>query len=497
MQDCVAVFDIGSNAVRLVIYDAADRSPVKIHNERSLCRLGKGVAATGRLNPAGIPAAMEALTRFTMLAKKMGVRRHHAVATAAIRLAKDGAAFLAQVKKECGLDVRIIDGGEEARLSALGVMAGAAPGPFNGLIGDYGGGSLELLMIKDGRIRKKTSLPIGSGTLQDMTRPKRQETIETYLNDVPFLEDCKNMDLYALGGAWRAMAKAHMHMKNHPLSVVDRYTISGRQASSFAQLIARQSPKSLERAAKLSKGRIQDMSVAGIAMERLLHRIKPAHVVFSGTGLREGILFDTLTPAQKKKDGLLATAHKYALQGSRFAKTTPLEKLAAWVLPLMNKDTPSRLITASCLLSDICCTVHEDYQAEEAFRRIFIMPLYGISHEDRAFLALSQYVRHRGYLRRATRAKSADETTRPALALLDKSAADQAIILGLAQRLGYALSGGVPGLLTTSRWKVTLKKATLHLNAQSALLNTGMAKDTLDALGKAMDRTVSFAASQR
>jgi len=138
----VGVIDIGSNSVRMVVFDGAARSPAYFFNEKILCGLGAGFAETGRLNPQGRIRAMIALRRFAALAKGMGVSPLLTVATAAVRDASDGAEFRDDVFRHTGLEIQIVAGDEEARLSAQGVLLGW-PGA-EGLICDIGGSSVEL-----------------------------------------------------------------------------------------------------------------------------------------------------------------------------------------------------------------------------------------------------------------------------------------------------------------------------------------------------------------
>jgi exopolyphosphatase/guanosine-5'-triphosphate,3'-diphosphate pyrophosphatase len=120
----VAVVDIGSNSVRLVVYDGLRRSPSPIFNEKILCGLGRGVATKGKLAEEGMVRAIAALKRFRALSKQIGAKHVYAVATAAAREASNGATFIARAEKALGADIKVLTGKEEARYAALGVIAG-------------------------------------------------------------------------------------------------------------------------------------------------------------------------------------------------------------------------------------------------------------------------------------------------------------------------------------------------------------------------------------
>ncbi|MFH1157974.1 MAG: Ppx/GppA family phosphatase [Pseudomonadota bacterium] len=485
IRNYVAIIDIGSNAVRLVVYDGFNRAPAIIHRERSICNLGADMATTGRLNPDSVKKALNILRRFSGLLEAMRIGNVRTVATAAVRDAMDGRNFVDTVQKEFGLTISVIDGEEEARLSALGVLANGFGG--DGLIGDYGGGSLELIALEKDRVRHKASLPVGSHRLSaETSREARVKIIGEHLDGVDFLKDCAGRDFYAIGGAWRSMALAHMHMTQYPIRVLDHYQVDGEKAAEFAGLVSRESPDSLEKAAGMSKRRITDMGIAALTMELLFERIRPRKLIFSGTGLREGLVYDQLKPAAQAQDPLLASCTKIALKISRFDDIRAFKTLAGWMEPLFaGKNAEfSRVLEASCLLSDTGWFEHEDYQADHAFRRILVMPLYGIDHAGRAFLALSQYVRYKGYLRRISRGEEIDEVTRPAQAFLDNRVVDLAVTAGLAQRMGYLLTGGALGLLRHTELEATPEHLVLRLNDKAGMLNADAIRDVLKGLAE-------------
>ena len=162
----VGVVDVGSNSVRLVVFDGAARSPAYFYNEKIMCGLGAGMSETGRLHPEGRRRALSALRRFQYLARGMDLPPLTAVATAAVRDAADGPEFCAQVLRESGLHIHVIDGQEEARLSAQGVLLGW-PGAY-GLICDIGGSSMELAEITQGRVGKRVTSSLGPLKLKDL-----------------------------------------------------------------------------------------------------------------------------------------------------------------------------------------------------------------------------------------------------------------------------------------------------------------------------------------
>ncbi len=483
-KDYVAVLDIGSNAVRFVVYDGLNRAPFKIHNERTQCHLGKHIATTGRLNPEGVVLAFESIGRYAGLIKAMKIKQVRAVATAAMRDAADGQDFIKKVKSEFGLKIEIIEGEEEARLAASGVMMNGLGA--QGVIGDYGGGSLELIVIENDTVKHKTSLPIGAHRLHAIEGAAAQvAAIDKHLEGVEFLKNYTGRDFYAMGGAWRSMARAHMRMIKHPVLMLDHYTIPGDKAGEFAGMLSQQNEAALKKTIGIMEKRVHDMGVAALAMQRVFNVLQPSRLIFSGTGLREGLLYDQLAPDVQTADALLASCEKIALEGSRFSDHEGFEALGKWIAPLFaGADAKTlRLLKASCLLTDIGWFEHEDYQASHAFERVLVMPFYGIDHHGRAFLALSQYVRYGG---------DAADTKDICGKLIDEKEAAAATVAGLAQSTGYLLTGGALGLLKDSDLVVTPKTLTLKLRAKSHMLNAEVVGKALSQLAAAMGKEAAI-----
>lgn len=484
-RDYVAVIDIGSNAVRFVVYDGLNRAPIKIHNERRQCHLGKTLSTTGRLNPEGVKSALESLSRFAALIRAMKIREVRAVATAAMRDAKDGPAFIQKVKKDFGLSIKVIEGDEEARLSALGVMMNGLG--RQGVIGDYGGGSLELIVVDNGKVKHKTSLPIGAHRLLALSnRAERVKYIDAHLDTVSFLEKFEGADFYALGGAWRSMARVHMRRVKHPVFMLDQYTVQGGSAGYFANFLARQKTAMLKKVLGAEQRRAHDIGVAALAMSRVFERLKPKRLVYSGTGLREGMLFDRLSPALQKEDALIASCAKTGLKTSRFSGVEGFEALSHWMAPLFERQDAEtkRLVHAIAYLGDIGWLEHEDYQAIHAFHRTLLSPFYGIDHPGRAFMALAQYARYAGL--------DVKEVMGTAGKLIDKKTAAVAITAGLAQRVAFLLTGGALGLLKNTRLKVTPGKLTLVLKRPAKGLTAEGIEQALQELASTLNKRAAI-----
>ena len=480
-DDHVAVIDIGSNSMRLVVYDGPTRSPVPLYNEKIMCGLGRTVEKTGRLNPEGVELALDNLVRFRWLLEGMRVVRVDAVATAAVRDAADGDAFVQTVTERTGFEVRTVTGQEEARLSALGVLSGT-PGA-DGLMGDLGGGSLELVGLENGVIgSRQVTLPIGPLRLTASSggRPdKAVPTIEKHLEEQDWIRACKGRDFHPVGGSWRTLAKLHMEQVGHPLHIIHHYTVEGPALRDFLGVLARQSRSSIERMSGVSKRRVDTMPYAALVMERLLRTVEPARVVFSAHGLREGLLFDLLDEDERRKDPLIAACTRIARRLGRFGIG---DALAGWTAPLFpgEDEVAARLRHAACLLSDVGWSEHPDYRAEHAFLRVLRMPFAGIDHAERAWLALACHVRYAG--------RPDGSATRRMLALAGEGGVAKANILGLALRLAHTLTGGVTALVQRTSLRLEEGELLLVLPDDDRVVPGDAVQRRLDALARTVNR---------
>lgn len=440
----VGVLDIGSNSIRLVVFDGDGRMPIPLFNEKSLCGLGVGLASSGRLSDAGVVAAMETLDRFFAIARSMNVEQVHVLATAAVRDARNGPEFVTAVEKRYGYHVSVLSGDEEARLSALGVISSFTQA--DGVVGDLGGGSLELVDIHGDKTRRFTTLPLGPLRLGELTRQNRREIlqqIDAAIGGVPWIHTLSGRNLYAVGGAWRSLARAHMEVSDYPLEVIHGYSIGREEACRFLDDITQMNRRDMRGMQGVSKRRVDKVPVTALVLKQLLEIGQAKQVVFSSFGLREGCLYDRLPKRDKARDPLLDSCMDIARKASRFSPHPDV--LEEWLAPLFADVTQHdrRLIKAVCALCDIAWNEHPSYRGEHAFFRVLRLPVVGVSHADRVFLAYAILVRYAGEI--------VGEDAARVRKLLSMRRRDLAIKVGLALRLALTLTGGVTGLLEEVR----------------------------------------------
>jgi exopolyphosphatase / guanosine-5'-triphosphate,3'-diphosphate pyrophosphatase len=439
----VSVVDIGSNSVRLVVYDGLRRAPTPVFNEKILCGLGRGVATTRQLNPEGMERALGSLRRFRALSRQIGAREVYAVATAASREAENGPQFVDMAEEALGAHIDVLSGKEEARLAAMGVMAGVTGA--DGLIGDLGGGSLELIDVGEGRIRDGVTFPLGPLRLLDMSggsAAKARDIIDSYLDSSPLLAQLKGRNLYAVGGTWRNIARIHMGQTRYPLHVLHNYTIGREQARSVADLVSHLSSSSLKDIKSVSRSRIDTLPYGALVLERLLAKSKVKQMVVSIYGVREGLLYSKLPKRKRETDALLSSCWDFCC---RYARSPDHEiELADWTDKLFSHksfeetDGERRLRHAACLLADIGWRAHPDYRAQRSLGMISQAAFVDIDHAGRIFLALTIYYRYEG---------EEEGLTSNLARLVDDKMLERARLLSDVFRLAYIITAAMPGVL--------------------------------------------------
>jgi exopolyphosphatase/guanosine-5'-triphosphate,3'-diphosphate pyrophosphatase len=458
----VGVVDVGSNSVRLVVFDGAARSPAYFYNEKIMCALGEGLGETGRLNPRGRLRALDALHRFQKLAEGMDIAPLTAVATAAMREAEDGPEFQAQIEAETGLKLWVVDGEEEARLSAQGVLLGW-PGSY-GLVCDIGGASMELAEIAGGHVGRRVTSPLGPLKLRSVPGGKkgRKAHIKAVLEDLAKTLGPQKNRLFLVGGSWRAIARIDMERRGYPLHVLHEYRMSAKSISATIDYINASDPVALRNRCGVSAARMDLVPLACEVLKGVVKTFQPRDIAVSSYGIREGMLYEQMPQSLRDRDPLIESCYFAEAKDARlpgFGK-----QLYEFILPLF-KSVPlerKRLIQAACLLHDVSWRAHPDYRAEVCFDNATRANLGGLKHSERVFLGLALLHRYSNK-REGTRFE-------PMFKLLDEAAIHQAEVVGKAMRFGAMLWLQKNAPMGQMRWFPKKKLLELHLSKAASPL---------------------------
>lgn len=452
----VSVIDIGSNSVRLVVYEGIARAPTVLFNEKTLVGLGRGLTASNSLDPRAVEKALASLRRYRALSEQAGSDTIHALATAAAREADNGPAFIADAEAILGVSVEVLSGAQEAYYSALGIICGFH-NP-DGIAGDLGGGSLELVDVKGREIGDGVTLPLGGIRLQEAAGSKISEASKIArkaLRGSPVLTNAKGRSFYAVGGTWRNLARLHMNYTKYPLEVMHSYEMPADGIEPFLERVMRNNLDRIRGIDQISKVRRALLPYGAATLREVIRVMKPGRIVLSALGVREGFLYSLLSMSRQSIDPLLSAAEELAVLRSR--SPTHARELADWTGTAFSAfgcdetEDEARYRRAACLLADIGWRAHPDYRGTQSFNIIAHGSFAGIDHPGRAYVALANYYRHEGIQSSAV----SDQIRSVATERL----VERAQLLGAILRVAYLLSASMPGVIPHAQWRAAGKQA--------------------------------------
>ncbi len=471
-NDRFGVIDIGSNSVRFVVFDSAMRSPAYFFNEKVYCGLGSDIETTGALPPTGKAKAFSTLRRFALLARALEVRDVVTIATAAMRDASDGADFAKEIEAGTGLRVRIVSGKDEGRFSALGVLLGDRR--TEGIVADIGGASMELAFLQAGAVRHCTTTPLGplrlkeTGLTSDVLAAYIRKKINENLPD----GTRPGLGLTLVGGGWRAFASLVMRRTKYPLRVLHGYEFTREQALETCDWLTGNDAPDLT-VHGLSKTRAENAPWTAHVLRAVIERLEPGNLAVSSCGLREGVLYESLTPAMRCDDPLTQSAQLMERVEGRFPGFGA--ELALWCKSAL-PEMPERMRLAACMLADVNWRVHPDYRAGACFTTATQSSLVGMTHTERMILAVALAYRYK--YAKATVERNGGS------AILDKEQRRIAEATGRIIRLGAMLTGATPELL---------HRCSLHRDATTLTLTIPADLEALAS--EAVERRLDTAAS--
>jgi exopolyphosphatase/guanosine-5'-triphosphate,3'-diphosphate pyrophosphatase len=455
----VGIIDIGSNSIRLVIYDGPARVPAALFNEKVMAGLGRGVSKDGMLDPEAMERAIGTLGRFRRLAEQMGVPHPRTVATAAVREASNGQMFIDRVL-DLGLPVEILSGDDEARMAGLGVIASIPQA--NGIVGDLGGGSLELARVVDGEIRETSSFPLGVlriGAAKAKGARAFRNFVAKTIEQSGWKDKGAGLPFYMVGGSWRSLARLDMYLTGYPLPIIHHYWMPPENAQHLVRVLAHLDRKRLREVIGLSGSRIPTLSHAASLLAHVVRELGSSELIVSAYGLREGLLYDELSEYQRAQDPLIASTREEGARQGRFPEHGDL--LDRWLAPLFASESAcdSRIRHATCLLADVGWRAHPEFRAERGVETALHGNWVGIDSRGRGMMAHALWVSFGG------------PGIAPVIAsICSASEIAMAERWGHALRLGQRFSGGVADALISSRIAIGDDVLELHVESANAIL---------------------------
>lgn len=446
----LSIIDIGSNSIRLVVYEGLARSPSLLFNEKMLAGLGRGIVSTGKLDPEAVTRSMEEFRRFRALSEQAGAEHMYVLATAAAREAVNGPDFIHRAEEVLRTEIRVLSGRQEAYYSALGVISGFHPA--NGIAGDLGGGSLELIDINSESIGDGITLPLGGLRLQDMAKNslvQAQKIARQELARAKLLKGGQGRAFYAVGGTWRNLARLHMEMNNYPLGVMHHYEISAESAQAFLRQVAKGEVEKVKGIEGVSKNRRSLLPYGAVVLQEIMSAMQPSKIVVSAQGVREGFLYSLLDAEEQKADPLISAAEELALLRSRSVHHA--HDLVEWTgnafkaFGIDETEDEARYRHAACLLADIGWRAHPEYRGRQSLNIIAHASFIGVDHPGRAYLALANAYRHDGIFN--------DGIAPEIKALAPPRLLERARVLAAMMRVVYLLTAAMPGVMPRLKWE--------------------------------------------
>jgi exopolyphosphatase/guanosine-5'-triphosphate,3'-diphosphate pyrophosphatase len=472
-----AIIDIGSNSIRLVVYDGPRRLPFTLFNEKIMAGLGAQLSGNGRIGEEAMERALVALERFERLCTDMAVDEVRCVATAAVRDASNGMELIERAG-EIGLDVKLLTGEEEGIASAHGLLSGMPDA--DGIMGDLGGGSLELVRLRGGKVERSVSLPLGVLRVAEIRRKGKgalARRFDALLKEHGLADIEKGLPFYMIGGSWRALARLDMSLTRYPLPIIHHYEMAPARAIALQRWIDRGDKASVKSLPTVSGARAPTLPDAAHLLTAVVARLKSSHLTVSAFGLREGLLFEALPEALRSEDPLLVSARAEGDAQGRFVGHG--DHISRWIAPLFTSDAHKwqRIRHAACLLADVGWRANPEFRAERGLEVALHGNWVGITAEERAVLAQALHANFGGGI-----------TLAPGLeALANIDLLKRATQWGLAIRLCQRLSGGAEAPLDGSYLAVTDGTIILHLEPDFAALAGETVSRRLRQLGQAMD----------
>lgn len=472
-----AVIDIGSNSVRLVVYEGPARAPAVIFNEKVAAGLGRGLAVDGRIAPEDAERGLVALRRYALLAQHMEVTDLQCVATAAVRDATNGPEFIARAA-EAGLKIRLLSGTEEAAAAGYGVLA-AIP-DAHGIAVDLGGGSLELAEVSGGQVGRCVSFPLGVLRLPALRRNGQQafeRAVRKMLKAEGWPGNLTGLPLYLVGGSWRALARLDLEITKDPLAVLDQHTLPRSALRRLIRATRRLTFEELKAIPGMASNRAAALPDAAALLAVLANIIDIPEMTISSSGLREGLLYQALDADARAQDPLIVAA---AFEGRRLARFAPHgQAITQWIAPLFEDEAPadSRVRLAASLLSDVAWSANPDFRAERGTEIGLHGNWRGIDIPGRILLARALHAGFGG--------ADADFPLMGGLVAPERLA--RARQWGLAIRLAQRLTGGVEAPLKASHIRIEKGKLTLSLDPGWHHLAGESVERRLRYLAQAMD----------
>jgi exopolyphosphatase/guanosine-5'-triphosphate,3'-diphosphate pyrophosphatase len=401
------VIDLGSNTARLSIYSAAPMGPPWIIFEsKETPRLASAALPDGRLPTEALHSTMETLMRFQKILDDRGISLRSAVATSALREAPNGPAFVNEVHRRTGLTLRVLSGEDEARYGYLGAASGLALS--DDILVDLGGGSLQLVRVRGGKLQNTFSLPLGALRLRDRflhhDPPKKKELellwdhVLATLRSSGFTRiSSSSVRFVGMGGTFRCLGRVLQEMHEYPFTRVHGYTLQREELEDLLPVFSEVSAETLQEVPGVGTDRA-DIIVSGLNIVLcLLDWLDKEKVTITGCSIREGVAMEVLgRPIPLSRVDLALSSARSAAWAFNLSAThgRRVRDVAVRLFDLLGYRVgggeEERLsLEVAALLHDAGTAVGYPNHERHSSYMIRNHPLYGLTHREILLASLS------------------------------------------------------------------------------------------------------------
>ena len=391
----IGIIDIGSNSIRLVVFDGPKRSPLYLYNEKVFFRLGMRSFGGKPFDSETIEAVSDIINRYVSICRNMEISKIIMFGTSALREASNSNVLVEDIRKKTNIGIDVISGEKEAFYAAQGILLGFPDA--EGIICDLGGNSVEFANICKRVIAECNSTLLGPLAITKLEN--KIEDIDRYIRKQLLgavnANTAKDKPFFLIGGSWRAIAKIHMQRTQYPLKIIQGYKVKSKKIKKTLEFIQDSSFITKYDEINISADRLELLPLSARLLEIIIDELQIKTLTFSSFGVREGFLYHNLSEAEKKKDPLIEAAKFFEKKETRFPNMS--KHTFKWISPLYENlpRKTKRVILAATKLHDIAWIAHPDYKMEMCLELVTRSNISGLSHKERVFLAMILLFRHK------------------------------------------------------------------------------------------------------
>ncbi|KRE57483.1 Ppx/GppA phosphatase family protein [Paenibacillus sp. Soil750] len=395
----IGIIDIGSNSIRLVIYEINALGAYRVVSEhKDSARLSERMGPDGILHNKDIISIVPILTHYARLCQSQFVTTVRAVATAAVRNAANTSEIVRILEEQTGLTIEVLSGFEEARYGYLGVIN--SMDIRNGMIIDIGGGSTEVSLVKDRELVQSVSFPFGAvnttrqfmkgSNLTDSEISDIRKMVNEALASQPWIMQSPNLPMIGLGGTIRTLGKMSRKRNNYPLQLAHNYVMKPGEVQEFSLLLSTITIDKRKKIDGLAKERADIMVPGLLILETIFDAAKSSSCLISGSGLRDGLFFETYNPKQPVKADVLEASIQNILALHPNAAATHVQHIDTFAMQLYDALAPSTdleargrlMLHTAALLYRIGVSVHYYQYLKHTEYMIQEAHIDGLSHRE-------------------------------------------------------------------------------------------------------------------